>query len=170
MSTIVKNSSSGYGYKYASLADLAKAGVEIPKMRVRPSELGEFIEYYDGETWQTGARIVLFEGKGMNAAQIYGAALTYARRYTVQMAMGVACDDDEGVEKAKPVGKSTKPTSGRLNDNIAPSSKQKAWLKAWYIEKDGLAEGEADVKVAEFKTMKAASLEISKLVESEKEK
>ena len=36
--------------------------------------------------------------KGMNAAQAYGSALTYARRYTVQLVMGIACDDDDKLE------------------------------------------------------------------------
>lgn len=34
----------------------------------------------------------------MNAAQLYGSALTYARRYTVLMALGLSCDDDKVVE------------------------------------------------------------------------
>lgn len=172
-SKIVKNSTQGYGYKYASLADLARAEVKIPKMRVHPSEFGEFIEYLDEDgRWQTGARVVLFESKSMNAAQIYGAALTYARRYTVQMAQAIACDDDEGVEKSKPaVAKpayNKKDAGGKLNSVLEPSSKQKAWLKAWFIEKEGCAEGEAAMRVATFKTMKQASEEITKLMESEK--
>lgn len=102
MSKVVRNKSNGYNYKYSSLADLAEAGVEIPKMRVRPTEYGEYVEYFDGTEWQTGARVVVIESKTMNAAQAYGASLTYARRYTVQMAEQVACDDDDQVEHARP--------------------------------------------------------------------
>lgn len=104
---IVKNASNGYKYKYSSLADLHKAGVNIPKMRIKPTEFGEFVEYLDknGE-WQTGAKVVPIESGAMNPAQAYGASLTYARRYTVQMAEQVACDDDDAIEKDKTIKKS----------------------------------------------------------------
>lgn len=100
---IVKNASKAYGYNYASLADIVKAGFKIPQMRVKPTDLGEYIEYLDesGE-WQLGSKIVIPEMKGSNAAQTYGSALTYARRYTVQMALGIACDDDKKLEAQPP--------------------------------------------------------------------
>lgn len=101
--TIVKNVSQAYGYKYSSLADIAKAGIAIPKMRIKPTEQGEYIEYLDdsGE-WQLGAKIIIPEMKGSNAAQAYGSALTYARRYTVQLAKSLVCDDDSKIEKQPP--------------------------------------------------------------------
>lgn len=100
---IVKNASSGYGYKYNNLADLERAGVEIPKMRVKPTEFGEYVEYLDDNGgWQIGAKVVEMEMKGMNSAQAYGSSLTYARRYTVMLAKAVACDDDDAVEQNKP--------------------------------------------------------------------
>ena len=95
---VVKNGSKAYGYNYASLADIVNAGFEIPKMRVKATEFGEFVEYFDGTDWQTGAKIVVPEMKGSNDAQKYGSALTYARRYTVQMALGLACSDDSKIE------------------------------------------------------------------------
>lgn len=101
-SKTIKNLSSGYGYHYASLADFAKQGVKIPSMRVKPTEFGEYVEYLDDENkWQTGAKIVIPDMKGMNAAQVYGSALTYARRYTVALAQGIATDDDDALEKTK---------------------------------------------------------------------
>lgn len=116
MSKVVRNKSDGYGYKYSSLADLADAGVNIPKMRIKPTEFGEYIEYFDGQEWQTGAKIVVIQSKQMNEAQAYGASLTYARRYTVQIAEQVACDDDDQVEKAKP-------SAAKKADGIAPANK-----------------------------------------------
>lgn len=95
---VVKNGSKAYGYNYASLSDIANAGFEIPKMRLRATGFGEFVEYFDGTEWQTGAKIVIPEMKGSNDAQKYGSALTYARRYTVQMALGLACSDDSKIE------------------------------------------------------------------------
>lgn len=97
---IVKNASNGYGYKYSSLADLHKAGINIPKMKTGKVGEDEFVYYWDGKEWQQGARVVPIESKSMNAAQAYGASLTYARRYTVQMAEAVACDDDDAIEQA----------------------------------------------------------------------
>ena len=153
---IVKNQSSGYGYKYSNLADLHRAGIEIPKMRVKPTEFGEFIEYYDEETkeWMIGAKIVEFEAKGMNAAQAYGASLTYARRYTVQMAKSVACDDDDAVEMAKPVKKA--PAS-----NAKPSTKQINYLRT-LLKQMGKKKSEADEITDKLKTAEQASAWIEK--------
>lgn len=105
---VVKNQSNGYGYKYNNLADLDRAGISIPKMRVKPTEFGEFVEYLDekGE-WQTGAKVVEFEMKGCNKAQSYGASLSYARRYTTMLANSVACDDDDAIETHKPTSANT---------------------------------------------------------------
>lgn len=101
-SKIIKNASQGYGYHYASLADFARQGVDIPEMRTVVDEFGEFVEYKDSEgNWQRGARVVQMEMRGMNVAQAYGSALTYARRYTVALAHGIATDDDDAVEHAK---------------------------------------------------------------------
>ena len=100
MANIVKNEDKAYGYKYTSLASLAKQNINIPKMRTKVTEFGEYVEWFDEKTneWQQGAKVIPMELKGMNAAQSYGSALTYARRYTVQMAESVACDDDQNIE------------------------------------------------------------------------
>lgn len=105
---IIKNASTGYGYHYASLADFARQDVDIPQMTTRLVDGVEFVYYKDGDEWLQGARVIVeFESKGMNAAQAYGSALTYARRYTVALANGIATDDDDEVEKAKPVARSS---------------------------------------------------------------
>lgn len=99
--TTSKAGSGSYGFSYASLSDLAKQGVKIPKMRTAVIDGQQFIEYFDGKEWQLGAQIITdFESKGMNKAQAYGSALTYARRYTVQLAERVAVDDDKNIETA----------------------------------------------------------------------
>lgn len=99
---LVKNDSKAYGYNYASLSDIVKQGYKIPKMRIKPTEHGDYIEYLDGEEWLTGAKIVVPEMRGSNEAQRYGSALTYARRYTAQMALQLACDDDAKIETQVP--------------------------------------------------------------------
>lgn len=108
---IVKNSSraggGSFGYNYASLGDMAKQGVDIPRMRTRIERNpitgnidGEYMEYFDGSEWQIGSRIVETQLRGGgNAAQQYGASLTYARRYTTAMAAAIATDDDDKVEQ-----------------------------------------------------------------------
>lgn len=110
MPKIVGNKSSGYNYKYTSLGDLVLAGVELPPMRVavlvdnegKPIIVnGQPVEYVEAlvdKEWIKGSRIVVPEGNKMNAAQAYGAALTYARRYTALMLLGIACTDDERLE------------------------------------------------------------------------
>ena len=107
---IVKNDSQGYGYNYASLSDIAKQGFEIPKMKTESDDLGnEYVCYLDGNEWIRGAKVVVpenivnKEGKNkMNAAQLYGSALTYARRYTTLMALSLVCEDDKNLENTEP--------------------------------------------------------------------
>ena len=106
---IVRNTSKAgdgkFGYNYASLADFADQGFVIPKMRIKPffnqaGELvGEWLEYQDKEgEWQLGSRIIEAELRGMNPMQSRGSAETYARRYTTQLALGIAGQDDKKVE------------------------------------------------------------------------
>lgn len=112
---IVANKSDGYNYKYSNLADLHRAGVNIPKMKTGKDGEDEYVYYWDGQDWQQGAKVVPIESKTMNAAQAYGASLTYARRYTVQMAESVACDDDDAVEKVKDFTPATKKSYGGIS-------------------------------------------------------
>ena len=99
---IIKTASQGYNYNYASLADIAKAGHTIPKMRIKPGENGDYIEYLDTSgdqpEWHIGAKIVIPEMAKSNDAQKYGAAVTYARRVTAQLALQLVCSDDDKVE------------------------------------------------------------------------
>ena len=104
-SQIVKNASRTNNYKYSNLADLARAGIEIPPMKVQKVDDDEYIFAKVGDEWIQGARIIPIESKMMNPAQAYGAALTYARRYTVQLIQAVACDDDDAIEQDKHITK-----------------------------------------------------------------
>ena len=121
---ILGNKSTGYNYSYTSLSDIVIAGYDLPPMRVAvlTNDAGEpvivdgapveYIEVLrqtemnaDGriicEHWTRGARVVLPKGaknNSMNDAQLYGSAITYARRYTAMMMFGIACDDDDKLE------------------------------------------------------------------------
>ena len=108
-SKIVKNNSKAYGYDYASLGDIVKQGFEIPKMRLAIHDGVDYIEYFDGAEWQLGSQVVIPEMKGSNSAQAYGAAITYARRYTALLALALASDDDTKVETDAPNESNQKP-------------------------------------------------------------
>lgn len=97
-SQIIKSASKGYSYNYASLADIAMQGHQIPKMRVGIYNEKEYIEYFDGKEWQLGARIIPLNNKQNNEAQNYGASLSYARRYTALLALQLASSDDNLVD------------------------------------------------------------------------
>ena len=96
---VITNKSKAFNYNYTSLADIVNAGQELPQMRIKPTENGEYIEYLDDKgEWQIGARVVIPDMKGSNDAQKYGAAISYARRYTAQLAFKLATTDDQAVE------------------------------------------------------------------------
>lgn len=96
---VIRNNTQGYGYKYASLADIVMQGYDIPLMKTGTENDKEYIFWKDGEEWLRGAQIVIPSSKGMNEAQLYASALSYARRYTTLMANCLATDDDVNIEK-----------------------------------------------------------------------
>lgn len=170
MSNVVKNNSKAYGYNYASLGDIVNQGFDIPQMRIKPTEFGEFVEWLDknGE-WQMGSKIVVPDMKGMNAAQAYGSALTYARRYTALMALALVCDDDKALEKQAPVQvkagdapqRPAKTSTGRLT----MTDKQEGYLRALYA-KAGMTTEQADERIAKIETIDDAKAEIERVKES----
>ena len=150
---IVKNASraggnGSFSYSYASLGDMAKQGVKIPQMRTHIERNpitgaidGEYIEYFDGEAWQIGSRIVRTELRGGgNAAQQYGASLTYSRRYTTAMAAAIATDDDDKIEQdgvsRKGYNKSARPERQRIDFDTLRAEAAKFTdvdaLRKWY--------------------------------------
>ena len=132
MANVVSNASQGYGYNYASLSDIAMQGFEIPKMKTGTESEREYVYYYDKDVkeWIRGAEIVLPDSKGMNKAQLYGSALTYARRYTTLMALSLACEDDKKIEALKEDG--TKKTDA----DMTIDKNQMARMKAMYSEEE----------------------------------
>ena len=99
-SQLVKSASNGYNYSYTSLTDIALQGHKIPKMRLTVIDGVDYVQYWDKDTqeWQTGARVVVPDMKGSNAAQNYGAALSYSRRYATLMGLALISTDDEPIE------------------------------------------------------------------------
>lgn len=118
---VLGNKSDGYKYHYTSLSDIVIAGYDLPPMRIATLTNnngdpvivdGRPVEYIEaqrtignGFEWIRGARVVIpkqaegaKDNKTMNDAQLYGSAITYARRYTAMLFFGIACDDDDKLE------------------------------------------------------------------------
>ena len=104
-STIAKKTE-GYGYKYTELADINKYcednGIRYYQ-EIETSEINQedyIITYLvqNGETTKhRGCKIVEAVLQGIkNPVQEYGSSLTYCRRYSLLMALGLATEDDDG--------------------------------------------------------------------------
>ena len=143
---IVKAESKAYGYNYASLADIVNQGLELPKMETRNIDGETFMGWLDDKgDWHQGAPLIVPEMKGMNAAQAMGSAITYARRYTAQMALGLACDDDSKLEKTKGAPEATGKVYGnkidfkqvreKINEITDPAELVKYWVSLKLSEK-----------------------------------
>lgn len=106
-STIAKKTE-GYGYKYTELADINKYCEELGityYQEVETSDVNQkdyIITYLVSED---GSKIVKHRGcqivearlSGINnPVQAYGSSLTYCRRYSLLMALGLATEDDDG--------------------------------------------------------------------------
>ena len=104
-STIAKKTE-GYGYKYTELADINKYcednGIRYWQ-EIETSEINQkdyIITYIekDGKVEERrGCQIVEAVLQGIkNPVQEYGSSLTYCRRYSLLMALGLATEDDDG--------------------------------------------------------------------------
>lgn len=104
-STIAKKTE-GYGYKYTELADINKYcednGIRYYQ-EVETSEINQkdyiitYIQNGDKVEKHRGCQIVEAVLQGIkNPVQEYGSSLTYCRRYSLLMALGLATEDDDG--------------------------------------------------------------------------
>jgi hypothetical protein len=111
---------------------LHKHGIGLMQ-RTLPCESGVTVEtvflHNSGETLSSGPLHVPAQKQD---AQGYGSALTYARRYSLMAACGIAPEDDDGHAASKPVttyAKQSKPAP-RITDEAAEKSNGQRSTKA----------------------------------------
>ena len=124
---MIRKNSQGYGYKYTDLAEIHRHMEEVGMSYYQEIETvdGEdfIITYILDATDKVirkcrGCRVVKVSGK--NPAQDYGSALTYARRYSLLLAFGLATTDDDGAAlTSNSPNKRTRPCKAEALDRQA---------------------------------------------------
>lgn len=153
--TKVKKLSNGYSYKYADLAtiheELERQGIAyFQEIKYNPDAQADYIWTtlcIDGEKVSPicGCRVITGKLQGGNAAQEQGSALTYARRYSLLMALGWATEDDD----AASVGSSPQPQQKQHYQGHADGRLDFDSLKSW-LEKIDTVEEVEDAKAKCF--------------------
>ena len=123
----VSKDKSGYGYKYADLAQildvvrplLSKHGLSVVQMPGK-SESGVTVStmllHSSGQWLQSETQLPMDTAAKMSAAQAAGSVITYARRYALAAALGIAQEDDDAA----------KPESGYAVANKVVAASKKA--------------------------------------------
>jgi hypothetical protein len=102
-----------FGTKYADLAVCIEAVIDALHangialvQHTDQSDKGVIVStvflHESGEHMETGS---IFVPAAQNSPQAFGSALTYARRYSLMTACGIAPEDDDGNAASKPVRK-----------------------------------------------------------------
>lgn len=104
--TRLKKKTEGYSYKYVELADINKYCEENDityYQEVETNEINQkdyiitYLQKGDEIEKHRGCQIVEARLSGINnPVQAYGSSLTYCRRYSLLMALGLATEDDDG--------------------------------------------------------------------------
>lgn len=118
--TTVKKMSQGYGYRYSDLStihdELEKQGITYYQYigydnAADADYIYTVISYGDKdepEPPRRGCRVISGGDSMKSAAQAQGSAITYARRYSLLMALGWATEDDDGESAGKAAIKQTR--------------------------------------------------------------
>lgn len=157
---IVKSKSAAHNYNHASLSDIVKQGFELPTMETKCIDGVTFMGWLDDKgEWHQGAEVIVPELKACNAAQAMGAAISYARRYTALMALGLACDDDKKLENTSDSPEATGKVYGNRIDfkevrgKISSITTMSELLGYW--NSLNLSEAQKKVLMKDFSTRKA---------------
>lgn len=112
MANIINKNKEGYGYKYTDISEIHRF-LEENNMsyyqyidRIDSDDYIMTVKIIDGKEQPAirGSRVVQATLSGIkNPAQEQGSALTYARRYSLLMAFGLATDDDDAQSLTRPV-------------------------------------------------------------------
>ena len=124
MSTTINKNKDGYGYKYTDIAEIHRF-LEENNMsyyqyieRIDQDDYIMTVKIIKGEEKPAirGSRVVNATLSGIkNPAQEQGSALTYARRYSLLMAFGLATEDDDAQSLTK---KTTNKTTQVKSDDV----------------------------------------------------
>jgi hypothetical protein len=145
MQSTIRKNSQGYGYKYTDLAEIHRHMEEVGLryyQEIETTDGEDFVVTHilneDDEVIRRcrGSRVVKVSGK--NPAQDYGSALTYARRYSLLLAFGLATADDDAAAlnsvEPKSVCRNKKssdaPKSTKIEGKITKSTDDKPYRQA----------------------------------------
>lgn len=112
MADILSKNKEGYGYKYTDISEihryLEQNGMSYYQYidRINDDDYIMTVKIVDGKELPAirGSRVVQATLSGIkNPAQEQGSALTYARRYSLLMAFGLATDDDDAQSLSRPI-------------------------------------------------------------------
>lgn len=145
---LIKKNAKGYGYQYTDLAEINKLLAENNIEYYQYIEVVGEVDYImtvliqDGKELpaRRGCRVTQATLKGIsNPAQEQGSALTYARRYSLLMACGLATTDDDAASLTRPNDMenaisdtqkdSFKKACEKLNVDYVKILRQAGWVK-----------------------------------------
>lgn len=163
MVTTVKKLSNGYGYKYAELStiheELERQGITYYQYIAYDNDADADYVYtvlnIDGEDMapRRGCRVVSGGDSMKSAAQAQGSALTYARRYSLLMALGWATEDDDGDSAGagnniKPSPRANKIDFKEIREKLSEIDDVDELNKYWFSLK--LTDKQADILKPDF--------------------
>ena len=164
MASTIKKTTNGFNYKYAELSVIHE---ELERQKITyyqyieydPNADADFIYTvlnYDGDekTARRGCRVISGGESMKSAAQAQGSAITYARRYSLLMALGWATEDDDGATAGEPIKKSSRKIDFRsVREHLAEINTVEELNAYWQSLK--LSDKQAGVLKADFAERKA---------------
>lgn len=169
--TTIKKLSQGYGYRYSDLStiheEMEKQGITYYQYTDYSIEANCDYIYtvltVDGEEQKPrrGCRVIYGDEKMKSAAQAQGSGLTYARRYSLLMALGWATEDDDAASAGNPTQSASKTlkTANKIDfkqvrEHLGDVTSEEELNQYWHSL--GLTEKQAAVLKGDFAKRKAA--------------